>query len=297
VLTLTITVSEEQLSSGLAETDITVVAAFLPGTGVSLGQSLSSQGRGGPVQDDPTESDEPEAAVAGTPSAVITPWERLVIGLDEALEQFMREHPNGVSGLAPRDSTSDRPDPPPAAGAPAQDGPRSLRSSPIPVPNNDDSDRTGNGGSSVDVEAIDAVIQSWGEGRAQDRRRPLLHADRPSERASDALAAVPAEILPSLWSMAPKRIVDEPKVLRRTELLATGSHRHNDAVLRPVSGPCKDEPDLAATSVAVAMMATEWLHARRWRCNDRSGLSGTAMDPVRHRRPVGLGRPGRCCRG
>ena len=104
------------------------MAAFLPGTGVSVGQGLSSQGRGGPGGDDGAESDESEAGVAGAVPAVIAPWERFVIGLDEALEQFRRENPNGVSGAPARDSASDRPESPPAAGAPAQGGPTSLKS-------------------------------------------------------------------------------------------------------------------------------------------------------------------------
>ena len=47
--------------------------------------------------------------------AVIAPWERFVIGLDKALEQFQRDNPNGVSGAPARDSASDRSDSPPAA--------------------------------------------------------------------------------------------------------------------------------------------------------------------------------------
>jgi hypothetical protein len=286
VLTLTITVSEEQLSSGLAETDMTVVASFLPGTGISVGQSLSSQGRGGPTGDDDPESKAPEAAVAGPVSAVISPWERLVIGLDEALEQFMREHPNGVSGLPAPDSASDRPDPPPATGAPARGGPTSLKSSPNQLPSSDDSDRTEHASPSVEVEAIDAVIQSWGHGRARGRRGPILHAGRPSERASDALATVPADILPSLWSMSRKRIVGEPKVLRRTEFLATGSHRRNDAALRPIPEPGNDEPDLALASMAVAVLSTEWVHAYRRHGAYRLRRSGRFVNPVRRRRAV-----------
>ena len=98
VLTLTIAVPGDELNLGLAETEATAVAAFLPGTGVSVGQGLSSQGRGGPGGDDGAESDVPGAGVAGAVPAAIAPWERYVIGLDEALEQFRRENPNGVSG-------------------------------------------------------------------------------------------------------------------------------------------------------------------------------------------------------
>ena len=58
VLTLTITVSGDEFNLGLQETEATAVAAFLSGTGVSVGQSLSSQAKGGPGGDDNAESDE-----------------------------------------------------------------------------------------------------------------------------------------------------------------------------------------------------------------------------------------------
>ena len=78
VLTLTIAVPGAELNLGLAETEATAVAAFLPGTGVSVGQGLSSQGRGGPGGDDGAESDVPGAGVAGAVPAAIAPWERYV---------------------------------------------------------------------------------------------------------------------------------------------------------------------------------------------------------------------------
>ena len=164
VLTLTIAVSGDELNLGLAETEATAVAAFLPGTGISVGQGLSSQRSGGPGGDDGAESDESEAGVAGAVPAAIAPWERFVIGLDEALEKFQRENPNGVSGAPARDSASDRPDSPPAAGLPTQGGPTSLKSGPDPVPSGGEPDRTENASPSLGVEAIDAIIESvWGE--------------------------------------------------------------------------------------------------------------------------------------
>ena len=129
VLTLTISVSGEELNFGLVATEATAVAAFLPGTGISLGQGLSSQRSGGLGGDvDEVELDESKAGVAGAVPAAIAPWERYVIGLDEALEKFQRENPNGVSGAPARDSSSDRPESPPAAGQPTQGGPTSLQS-------------------------------------------------------------------------------------------------------------------------------------------------------------------------
>ncbi len=124
MLTLTISSSGEELSFELVETEATAVAAFLPGTAVSVGQSLSSEGRGSRGGDDQWEAEVSGASVAGAVPAVIAPWQRLVIGLDEAIQQFHRENPNGVSGPPARDPAGDRPDSPPPAGVPAQARPR-----------------------------------------------------------------------------------------------------------------------------------------------------------------------------
>ncbi len=185
VLTLTISSSGEELSFELVETEATAVAAFLPGTAVSAGQSLSTQGRGSPGGDDEPESAAPGMNVAGAVPSVIAPWQRLVIGLDEAIQQFHRENPNGVAGPPARDPSGERPDSPPPAGVPAQGAPPSLKSGTNPLPNGGDRDATQNTRPSTPVEVLDAVIQiMWAEDRARGSRARLAHM---SERWHDVL--------------------------------------------------------------------------------------------------------------
>ena len=264
VLTFTITVSGDEFNLGLAEAE----AAFLPGTGATVGQGISSQGGSGPGGDDDTVSDEPEAGVAGSVPAVIAPWERFVIGLDKALEQFWRDNPNGVSGAPARDAASDRADSPPAADAPAQGGPTSSESGSNVVPGGDEPDRTENRSKSLDVEAIDAIIQSvWGEDRSSASREQLSDTGQPPGRSHDVLVRIPLVLPPSTdhgqWTTD-----NGPSVLP----------------LGPETG--NDEPDLALRSLVVATMATEWLHACRWHRTVRPGRPGRAGNPVRRRRVV-----------
>jgi len=271
LLTLTISVSGEELNFGLVATEATAVAAFLPGTGISVGQGLSSQRSGGLGGDDGAELDESKAGVAGAVPAAIAPWERYVIGLDEALEKFQRENPNGVSGAPARDTSSDRPESPPAAGLPTQGGPTSLRSGSNPVPSGGEPDQTDNASPSLGVEAIDAIIQSvWGDDRASDSRERLSHTGRPSGRSHDVLP--------------PIRLVDAPSP--RSALPLAGSDRWTGEVLPLGPEIGKDQPDLALTSLVVATMATEWVHACRWHRTIRPGWPGKVGNPVRRRRAM-----------
>ncbi len=271
LLTLTISVSSEELNLVAVETETTAVAAFLPGSGISVGQGLSSQRSGGPGGDDAAELDESKAGVAGAVPAAIAPWERYVLGLDEALEKFQRENPNGVSGAPARDSSSDRPESPPAAGVPTQGGPTSLRSSPDPVPSGGEPDQTENASPSLGVEAIDAIIESvWKEDRAGDSRERLSELGRSSGPSHD----VPPII----------RVVVAP--FPRSELRLAGSDRRTGGVLPPVPEAGKDQPNLALTSLVVATMATEWVHACRWHRTVRPAWPGKVGNPVRRRRAV-----------
>src|SRR5262249_7617865 len=109
VLTLTLTVSAEDLSLGLSETEATSgsASAFELGTGVSVGQGVASPSRGGQWGSEAAEpSEESGAGVAAAVPTAISAWERLVIGLEEALERFQREHPGGLSGALNRTDRS-----------------------------------------------------------------------------------------------------------------------------------------------------------------------------------------------
>jgi len=259
VLTLTIAVPGDELNLGLAETQATAVAAFLPGTGISVGQGLPAQGYGGPGGGDGAESDVPGAAVAGAVPAVIAPWERYVIGLDEALEQFRRENPNGISGAPARDSASDRPASPPAAGVPIQGEPTSLKSGPNPVPSSGELDRTEELSPTTGVDAIDMVISSlWGEDRASDSRERLSDTGWPSGSSHDVLPPVRLVISPSP-DQGPRTKGQGP----RTKDQGPGTKDQGPSALPPVPEPGKDEPDLASISLVVAVLAAEWGRGRR----------------------------------
>jgi hypothetical protein len=276
VLTLTITVPGNELNLVLVESEAIAVAAFLPGTGVSVGQGLSSQGHGGPAGDDEVESDVRGVPSApGTGAAVIAPWERFVIGLDEALEQFQRENPNGVSGAPARDAASGRSDSPPAASAPVQGGPTSLKSGSSLVPSSDEPDRTENASPSAQVETIDAIIQSfWGEDGASDSRRRLSHRAPTSGRADDEVSPIPLVLTPSR-DRGP-----------RTNFPIARSDHQTGEVIPLLPEPGKDEPDLASMSLAVAVTTTEWVHACRWHRALRAEWPGRVVNRARRRRVV-----------
>jgi hypothetical protein len=127
VLTLTIPVSGTELNLGLVETETATLAAFVSGNGVSVGQGLASPGRvGNGGADEAAQSDEPGARAALAPSA-IAPWERMVIGLDKALEEFRRENPGGLSGVRESSSGGDRSAAPVAPPSVVPNGPANMR--------------------------------------------------------------------------------------------------------------------------------------------------------------------------
>ncbi len=264
VLTLTITVSGDEFNLAQAETE----AAFLSGTGATVGQGLSSQARGGPGGDDGTVSDESQAGVAGSVPAVIAPWQRFVIGLDKALEQFWRDNPNGVSGAPARDAAGDPPaSPTPSVVAPAHGGPTSLKSGSSPVQSGDVPDRTENSSKRLGVEAIDAAAAAlWGEDAPLDVR----------------VNAAFSEPCPFTARTEPR----PPRVGRTAPI---------------VVAPENDRPNLASTSLLVAVLAARWRLGRRAKepakpmlelrshgCFDRSRRA--KLRPCRLGEPGGSGR-------
>ena len=122
----------EELNLVAVETETTAVAAFLPGTGISVGQGLSSQRSGGPGEDDGPESDESKAGVAGAVPAVIAPWERYRDRSGRSAGEVPAGEPQrgfgcAGSGLGERSSRLAT-----RGGLPAQGGPTSLKSGPEP---------------------------------------------------------------------------------------------------------------------------------------------------------------------
>ena len=275
VLTLTIAVSGNELELGLQETEATAVAAFLSGTGISLGQSLSSQAKGGPGGDDNAESDGEKTDVAGTVPAVIAPWARFVLGLDQVLEQFQRENPNGVSGTPAGDSGTDHADSPPATGIPTQGGPTTIKSSPDQVPQSGEPDRTENASPSFGSEAIDAIIESfWKEDRAADSQERLFYIVRPSDTLHDEPLPIGLAEWPSSRLLTSDRIICEPRVAPRPALTRVVTGRRFGEVPPRVIETNKPEPAPALAFLVVATMAHEWVYARRWHRTIRLGRPG-----------------------
>jgi hypothetical protein len=253
VLTLTISVAGTEVNVGLIETEATQVAAFLPGTASSVGQGLSAAGRSGPAGNGGAESDVLGESLTGAVPAVIAPWQRLVLGLDEAVEPFQRDNPNRVSAAPARDSEGDRPDAPPAGVVPAQGGPTNLKSGANPGQGGGERDATENTRrSAAGPEAVDAIIESvWGD--AKMRTGTSEHRQ---------LSVVSCQL--SLESHTRQRA-------RSSEQRTTDNE------------PRMADDGLFAPSLLVAMIATQWLHGRPWHRDGRPGWSGRTGDAVRRR--------------
>ena len=118
VLTLTIDVSSEEEIFGAAESEALATIAAQTGAGISVGQPLLSSGRGGGGSGDaPVEADE---VGSGVVPVALLPWERFVLGLDEALEEVRRQDPFGVSGSGGAGGGGDREGSEPSSSLPAR---------------------------------------------------------------------------------------------------------------------------------------------------------------------------------
>ena len=106
VLTLTLEVASEETGPALPETDALGIVASLAAPGISAGQGSLSAARGGGSEGDPIEGSEEPGATGQDVPAVLAPWERFVLGLDEALEELERE---GAGGLMGPSGPGDRP--------------------------------------------------------------------------------------------------------------------------------------------------------------------------------------------
>jgi hypothetical protein len=127
VLTLTISGPVEEEGQVLEGAEALGVVATVAGPGTSAGQGLLSGSRGGGDTSDSDEGPDDAEAVANVAPAALAPWERSVLGLDEALEELGREGAGRIMGPA---EPTDRADPPPGAGMPAQGVGTGLRSVP-----------------------------------------------------------------------------------------------------------------------------------------------------------------------
>jgi hypothetical protein len=245
------------------------VASFLPGAGASLsvGQGLAATSRGGPSGDEAVAAEEPGATATEAVPGAISAWERMVLGLDEALEQFRRDNPGGLSGAMEASPAGDRPQ---AAPAPSPSQPASA---PDRLPGGGEANHEQGPSSTDRSAAVDTAIEALGaEDRAADSRGPqfpagLWSTDAPLDRVADAPTAA---------------------VILKNPI---GSARAAPA--RAVPAPGQDEPGLAGAAWVLAAMGVRWAQDRRssWKplftSTRRGSIRSTSSTPPcpRARRP------------
>jgi len=193
VLTLTIEVSPEELEVGAAESGALGVGSFAPGTGVSLGQGPTSLGGVGLAAGYAgSVAGEPGARAFGAVTPVLLPWERFILGVDEALEEFRRQGAGGVPGNRDASAGGDRQGSPTSSSLPSQGAgaPAGLRFAPDPQPDDGEPDRKSGPGRGLKTEAIDSVIESmWSEdagGKFQIRNPKFQEASIPTLGPADS---------------------------------------------------------------------------------------------------------------
>jgi hypothetical protein len=284
VLTLTIEVSVSELSLPLDVTGNGSTGAFLAGSGITVGQGLSSTGQGGGSVA-PVFADElaPGGAGAGVGQAQALPWERFVLGLDQVLERFLRENPNGFSGAVNRTERSDRSDrtkSPATPGSPAAGKPTGPPSAPAPPAQSGDHD--GGQGSSADetAKALDSVIEAlWNDEVSGEHRVQLSRWNRALEPETDRgpeLCVVDSRV---------------PLALAYDSSAESDGFGHRGTMSLPLGQTGKDEQSLAAP-LALVVLVNEWA---RWRLTCRLAWSQTRKETMTRRGAEHT--PGRVCAG
>jgi hypothetical protein len=282
VLTLTIEVSGEGLDFGSAGTVATT--AFLPGTGVAVGQSLLSPGRGGGMEgDDGASPGETEESISAAVPTTISPWARWVIGLDKAMEQFLRENPDGIPGDVDR---NDRMELPPTPSAPNPGGPTSWRFTPELLPSGGEVEQPEIPSLNLPTQAIDTTIESlWGDATGRERKGPDV-AERFSDRSTSRVPTLGPLLRPQPPSLSPKSVGSEQTdfVCTASSLLDAGDRA--DRVSVPAPGAGTNEPIWDSSSLAISMLIVGWASHYRSPRNSRTRWPRRMGDPVRGRRDV-----------
>ena len=144
-----------------AETETTTALAFSLATPVSVGQGTPGQGgndNAGGGGDE--EAGTPADAAANRAGPDASSWQTFVLGTDEALEQFQREH----QGLSPESGDPNAGSAPPEVehepGSPGSIGPSDVKSSLFRLPGDPGQETSRATLRSRQAEAIDAVIGS-----------------------------------------------------------------------------------------------------------------------------------------
>ena len=144
-----------------AETETTTALAFSLATPVSVGQGTPGQGghdNAGGGGDE--EAGTPADAAANRAGPDASSWQAFVLGTNEALEQFQREH----QGLSPESGDANPGSAPPEVehepGSPGSIGPSDVKSSLFRLPGDPGQESSRATLRSRQAEAIDAVIGS-----------------------------------------------------------------------------------------------------------------------------------------
>jgi hypothetical protein len=283
VLTLTINVSGEELEFGPAESEAFAVGAFLAVTGTSVGQPvLSSRGGSASGADESALSGDTGVGVADTVPSILAPWERFVLGLDVALEEFRRQNATGGSGTGGAAASGDREGSSPSSSLPAQGAPTGAWLAPDPHSTEVERDGEAVPSPAVQPEAIDAAIETqWSD----------------DARLS---GPVPTAFIPPLRSVVQGRFralgPEDPASAGRPHQdnapeppLRKGGTNGRNGVAAPapaVPEPGTTRSGLVMSSWIVAAFAAKWVHFHRWPRPSRPGGSGRVGNPGRRRRVV-----------
>ncbi len=243
-LTMTIEVSGNELSLVLDGAVYGGTGAFLAGSGITVGQNVSSAGQSG-GSGAPLAAGELTTGGAAAAHAPALPWERFVLGLDQLFDRFMRANPNGLSGAL---RGSDRPESSATQGSPAPGNPPASASGPAPPGQRGDHDGARGSNAAETSQAVDSIIQSfWKEACSSAQSLP---AGR--ERALD----------PRIGGGPDVRVVTSwDTVLQAHDSPSESNVDRRVAMTRTLRGPAKDAPSLAAP-FAFVVLANEWA---RWR--------------------------------
>jgi hypothetical protein len=192
LLTFTTEPHGDDLNGGPTEAAALPTDANPSGIGISVGQGLSQRGGNGRGEGPGEEAGNPEDGDAGRAPSGSSSRERLILGLDEALEEFGREN---------RDRFSGSPDPSPASVPPraepqAESSPPDRQLAPLPAPGQPEIGLRQGGShrpqAAGRVEAIDAFLHSLGADDAPP--------DRPvPSRTSVSISRV-AALLVASWA-------------------------------------------------------------------------------------------------
>ena len=256
LLTLTISTTSE-LSLESAEAEAAVSVAFLPATTASVGQSLSRYGVRDAAESAGETADD-AAEVANPPAPAASAWERFILGLDQALDQFRREHRDWTPGSEDKNAGARERDSAPRADSSSAVGPTSWKSTLEPSPGAIDPERQDGEQRTGMAEALDAIIESlWVEGA------PRIVPD-------GRVGSTPIHVV-----LARPGIEDAHRGRSRFPAIDRRLH----GAFRIPSAPRQDEPAELSIPLAAASFLTAWAvivrpnaayERRRWDGNRRN---------------------------